>query len=221
MQYKGIIFDLDGTLFNSIEDIADAVNSSLTDAGLDIYPVEKYISWIGNGAYKLVERALPENLKSDEQIHLFLDKFLEAYDNNWNVKSNIYEGIHDVLDFLLQEEFSMSILSNKPHLLTQKIAGYYFKRWKFECVFGQRDGIPKKPDPQAALKIAGICGLNPKEFLYVGDSETDIKTALAAGMLPVGVTWGYGTKQAIADAGAIYIINRADELIELVHSLKI
>ncbi len=220
MQYKGIIFDLDGTLFNSIDDIADAVNTNLVEAGLNPHPVENYIAWIGNGAYKLVERALPEKFHNEEQIRFYLDKFLETYNKNWNVKSKIYDGIPEVLDYLSHEGIMLSILSNKPHLLTLKIADYYFQKWNFKSVFGQREGIPKKPDPQAAIEIAGLCGMKVDEFIYVGDSKTDMKTALAAGMLPIGVTWGYGTIQSIKEAGATYIIKNPIELIQLVQSLK-
>lgn len=219
MQYKGVIFDLDGTLFHSIEDIADAVNKGLTDEGLAIHPVENYISWIGNGAYKLVERALPKG-SNEEQIQSHLDKFLQIYSKNWNIKSRVFDGIPDVLNFFNRERIPISILSNKPHFLTMEIAGYYFQSWNFACVFGQRDGIPRKPDPQSAIEITTMCALRPDEFLYIGDSETDMKTAMNAGMLPIGVTWGYGSRQSVEESGAKYIVDKPGELIKIIQTLK-
>ncbi len=215
MSIKSVIFDLDGTLIDSIQDIADCTNEMLAQNGFSIHPVENYIQWIGNGARLLIERAVPE-VKDPVVIDKLLTDYLALYAEKYNIKTSIYPGMDSFLDTLVKNNISISILTNKPHAETLKIADFYLKKWPFQYIFGQRKDIPKKPDPKVALEIASEVGVKPSDILFVGDSSTDIKTAVAAGMQHVGVSWGYGTVESMKEAGATRIIDHVVELIELV-----
>ncbi len=215
MEIKSVIFDLDGTLIDSIQDIADCTNEMLQNNGLGAYPVETYIGWIGNGARILIEKAVPD-VKDPAIIDKLLADYISIYTQKYNIKTRLYPGVDKFLDILVEKNIPFSILTNKPHAETLKIAGFYLKKWPFRHIFGQREGIPKKPDPQVAIQIVKDLNTRPAETLFVGDSSTDIKTAVAAGMLPVGVTWGYGTIDSMKSAGASQLIDTAEKLIQLV-----
>ncbi|MBN2348426.1 MAG: HAD family hydrolase [Bacteroidales bacterium] len=220
MQYKGIIYDLDGTLLHSIEDIADAANFVLSESGFKTHPTSDYVKWIGKGAYQLIEGALPENYRQEDKVPEYHLKFVTRYTQNWNVKSRLFEGIPEILDKLENRGFAQSVLSNKPHHLTVNVSDFYLKPWTFVCVFGQRNEVPKKPDPAAALEIAEITKIKNGEYLFIGDSSTDMKTARAAGMLAIGVSWGYDTKQSMVESGADYIVDSPKELLSLIEKLN-
>lgn len=191
MQVKGIIFDLDGTLIDTIEDISGAANAMFSRNGLPTHEISHYLKWIGSGAVKFIERALVINVDK-EQLMDYVSEFREIYGNNLHDKSKIYDGIPELLDELMARRIKLSILSNKPHPLTQKVCDFYLADWPFNPVFGQREDVPRKPDPAAAFEIAEMMKIEPGSILFVGDSENDILTATAAGMIPVAVSWGYG-----------------------------
>ena len=191
MKIKGIIFDLDGTLVHTIEDIAGAANVMLRQNGLPEHDISYYLQWIGNGAFKFIERSLGTKVE-EQQLRDYVAQFKEIYSQNLHDKSRIYPGIPDVLDRAVSVGMKLSVLSNKPHLLTRKVCEYYLSVWPFDPVFGQREEVPRKPDPAAALEIARVFGMQPGNILFVGDSANDILTARAAGMIPLGVSWGYG-----------------------------
>ncbi len=191
MQVEGIIFDLDGTLVHTIEDIAGAANRMFEQHGLPTHGVPYYLKWIGNGAVKFIEKALSTEV-DEEQLMAYVTEFKEIYGQNLHDKSRIYDGIPELLDELVSRGFKLSVLSNKPHQLTQIVSDYYLSDWPFNPVFGQREEVPRKPDPAAAFEIAEMMKLEPDRILFVGDSDNDILTAQAAGMIPLGVSWGYG-----------------------------
>lgn len=210
---KGMIFDLDGTLIHTIEDIAWAANEMFTRNHLPHHPLSHYLEWIGSGAVKLIERALQSEVERDALME-YVAEFKQIYGENLNVRSRVYDGIPAVLDELVEKGISMAVLSNKPHALTLRVAGHYLSDWPFAAVFGQREEVPRKPDPAAALEIAGIMGLGPAEILFVGDSVNDILTSKAAGMAPLGVTWGYGQPAEKPGNGPVPLVNRPREILQ-------
>jgi len=191
MKIEGVIFDLDGTLVNTIEDIAGAANMMFARNDLPEHDLDYYLRWIGNGAVKFVERAYGEPLDRD-RLMAYVSEFKEIYAENLHNRSHVYQGIPELLDELVGRGIRISVLSNKPHLLTKRVCDFYLGRWPFDPVFGQREKVPRKPDPAAAFEIAQGWGIDPARILFVGDSDNDILTAQAAGMVPLGVSWGYG-----------------------------
>ena len=191
MRIEGVIFDLDGTLVHTIEDIAGAANVLFSRHSLPEHDIDYYLKWIGNGAVKFIERAHGEPV-SEEQLRAYVSEFKEIYAGNLHDRSKVYEGIPEVLDALVDRGIKISVLSNKPHLLTQEVCRFYLSSWPFDPVLGQREEVVRKPDPAAAFEIAEHMGIVPEKILFVGDSDNDILTAQAAGMHPLGVSWGYG-----------------------------
>lgn len=191
MKIEGVIFDLDGTLVHTIEDIAGAANKMFARHGLPEHDLDYYLKWIGNGAVKFIELAHGEPV-TREQLLAYVSEFKEVYAENLHNRSRIYDGVPEVLDLLVNREVKMAVLSNKPHLLTKRVCDFYLSRWPLDPVLGQREEVPRKPDPAAAVEIASHWGMAPERILFVGDSDNDILTAQSAGMNPLGVTWGYG-----------------------------
>jgi phosphoglycolate phosphatase len=191
MKVEGIIFDLDGTLVHTIEDIAGAANALFARHGLPEHDIEYYLKWIGNGAVKFIEHAHGKPV-SEKQLRAYVSEFKEIYAGNLHDLSHVYDGIPEVLDTLVSRGIKISVLSNKPHVLTQRVCEFYLSKWPFDPVLGQREEVVRKPDPAAAFEIAEHMGVAPEKILFVGDSDNDILTAQAAGMIPLGVSWGYG-----------------------------
>lgn len=215
MQIKGIIFDLDGTLIHTIEDIAGAANVMFDRHGLPTHDIPYYLKWIGSGAIKFIERALGEEI-DHEQLMEYVAEFKEIYSNNLHDRSRVYDGIPEVLDHLTSRGKKIAVLSNKPHPMTQQVIKYYLSDWPIHPVFGQRKEVPRKPDPAAALEISSILQIEPRRMLLVGDSENDVLTAMAGGMLPVGVSWGYGKPDISQVKGKAWQIRHPLELLKLI-----
>lgn len=220
MKIKSIIFDLDGTLFNSIHDIAAANNMMLSKNNFSTHKVEDYISWIGNGALKLVVKSLPKSiqLSGSEVLNRYLLEYSEFYAQNINVKSRLYNGINDVLDFLTELNIPMSINTNKPHDLTMQVFDYYLKSWDFKFVVGQQFGVEKKPNPESAMQIAKELDINPENILFIGDSDVDLNTGKKAGMKTMGVTWGYDNINN--KTGFDVLVNNPSEIIDFIKNNK-
>jgi len=213
MNIKGIIFDLDGTLVNTIEDIGDATNTLLKIHGYPQYTTSDFIRWIGNGAARFIENAMGEKV-DPEQMKNYVSEFKEIYAVNLHNKSRLYEGIPQLLDELTAKGVKLAILSNKPHHLTEAVVSYYLSAWDFKPIFGQRVHVPRKPDPAGAIEIAHIMRIPVNRFLFVGDSMGDLKTSSAAGMMPVGVSWGYGLRKNTTLNGET-LIQTPQELLSL------
>jgi phosphoglycolate phosphatase len=211
---EGVIFDLDGTLVNTIEDIGDAANTLFRRHGYPEYTTADFIQWIGSGAAKFIEHGIGSVIDKDH-LKNYVSEFKEIYSSALTVKSKLYEGTSEMLDELINRKIKIAILSNKPHLLTLGVAENLLSSWSFEAVFGQRDEVPRKPDPAAAIEIAAILNMSPEKILFVGDSEGDIRTGVAAEMIPVGVSWGYGN-MAIASKNGHSVIDHPSELLELI-----
>lgn len=212
IKFEGVIFDLDGTLVNTIEDIADAANVMFTRNDLPVHGIDYYLKWIGSGAIRFIEQALGKEVDREELLR-YVGEFKEIYSQNLHHKSRVYEGIPEVLDAYAARGIKLALLSNKPHPMTQKVAEHYLSGWPFQPVLGQRQEVPRKPDPAAAFEIADIMGIEPGKILFVGDSENDVLTATAAGMMPVGVTWGYGKPDITKVGGSAWYVNHPSELL--------
>ena len=217
MKAEGVIFDLDGTLVHTIEDIAGAANRMFARHGLPRHDISYYLKWIGSGAVRFIEQAHGEPV-DPEQLGAYVAEFKEIYGANLHDKSRVYDGIPEVLDAMTGNGLKLSLLSNKPHPLTQKVASFYLSRWPFEPIYGQREEVPRKPDPAGALEIAEIMDVKPGKILFVGDSNNDILTAKAAGMIPVAVSWGYGRLETEAVDGDYLIIDKPSELLAFIPS---
>ncbi len=215
MNIEGVIFDLDGTLVHTIEDIAGAANIMFARHGLPEHDLEYYLNWIGSGAVKFIERAYGEPI-SREQLRSYVNEFKEVYAANLHNKSRVYSGVPEVLDALVNRGIKIAILSNKPHLLTKEVCEFYLSGWPMDPVFGQREEVPRKPDPAAAFEIAEGWEMEPEKILFVGDSENDILTAHAAGMVPLGVTWGYGKLDSHALEGMGELIDTPAQILDFV-----
>ena len=216
MSYSAVLFDLDGTLLNSLDDLADSMNIVLTSLDFPIHPVDAYRYFVGNGIPTLVRRCLPKSALTNEPLVLEAEKLMRAeYARRINNKTCLYDGIPEMLDELQQRGVRMAILSNKPHDAVLGVVKHYFSPWRFEAAYGDRQGIPTKPDPESALQIARQMGLLPSSYLYLGDTNTDMRTAVAAGMYPVGVTWGFRTAEELREGGARVLIDKPSELMGL------
>ncbi len=188
---KLVIFDLDGTLIDTIADLAESVNHALSACGYPIHPIEAYRFFVGNGINKLFERALPEGEKTEENVLRMRKLFLAHYSVHNTERSVPYPGIPELLAELHQAGIGLAVASNKYHEGTVKMIEYYFSTIPFVKVLGQREGIAPKPDPTIVIDICAAAGIRKEEVLYVGDSGVDMQTALNAGVTACGVTWGF------------------------------
>ena len=217
MRYKAILFDLDGTLLDTLEDLATAANRALGTLGLPAHPTDAYRVFVGDGLRTLAERILPGEPRSAAQVDALVAAFEREYSRTWNERTAPYAGVPEMLDRLTGDGYRMSVLSNKPDAFTRLCVEQLLPHWTFAPLYGQRPGVPKKPDPAAALAIAAELGLDPAEVLYLGDTATDMHTARAAGMAAVGVLWGFRTADELRAAGARHLIAHPGELAPLLH----
>lgn len=216
-RYKGIIFDLDGTLLNTIEDISDSMNEVLAIYGCAEHDYSSYKLKVGSGFRNLIEESFPKGTDIkivDEGIKLFID----TYDKKYQNKTQPYKGIDNMLDELNKKGFKMGINSNKRIDYTKQLVSRFFSRIPFIEIFGERQGVPKKPDPIAAMEIAKLMGLSSQEILYVGDSKTDIMTAKNAGMDSIGVLWGFRSYEEFKTHGATYIVSDTEDILDIASS---
>lgn len=207
MSYKALIFDLDGTLLDTLEDIGNAMNKVLEQKGFPTHEKDAYRYFVGDGVAMLVKRTLPEEKCDNETIQACLEAFYDYYGRNWDVNTKIYPGIPEMLDALTDRDLRMAILSNKPHEFTKQCTEKFLSNWKFDMIVGQREGAPRKPDPAGALEVAARLNIPPARFLYLGDTAIDMQTAVSAGMLPVGVLWGFRPREELSANGAQVLLN--------------
>ena len=215
MEFKAIIFDLDGTLLDTLDDLGNSVNRVLAEKGFPTHILDRYRYFVGYGVHMLIARALPKQKRRKDTIQTCADEFTKDYSQNWNVKTRLYDGIAEMLDELLKRNLKLSVLSNKPHRFVKQCVDKFLPDWKFEIVLGQRDAVPPKPNPESALEIAEHLKTKPENVLYVGDSGVDMQTAVAAGMFPAGVLWGFRSMKELEDAGAKVLIERPSEMLSL------
>ena len=216
---KAVIFDLDGTLLDTLQDLADSVNLALKTHQLPPRSTEEIRAFVGNGVNILIRRALPQDLAEDEKIHQkVLDSFMEIYQENKDKTTKLYPGIEDMLETLALSGYDMAILSNKPHYHLVPICQKYFS-YPFAFVYGQREGIPKKPDKISLLSIIDEMGLKKEEVIYVGDSEVDIKTAKHADVKVIAVSWGFRDYEFLEKLMPDALVAHPDELVAYLFEL--
>ena len=211
---KLVIFDLDGTLVNTIADLADSVNYALQILGYPAQPYEKFPYFVGNGIYKLIERALPPESRDEQTIRAVKAVFMDYYMLHNTDKSTVYEGVGELLRALADKGVALAVASNKVHEATVAMIARLFPGIGFACVLGQRDGVPTKPNPAIVAEILQTVSATPTETLYVGDSGVDMQTAHNAGITAVGVTWGLRPVEELRQNAADIIIDSPMELLE-------
>ena len=206
MRFKAAVFDLDGTLLNTLEDIADSINIMLSLHQFPRHSYETYKYLVGDGLTELVARALPEEERTPEMIKSCVAEAFKEYQQHWNIKTKLYKGIPELLCGLRNKGLNLTIVSNKPDELTQKTVKHYLSDFPFKIVIGESPKFPKKPDPESTLYIAKALNLHPSECVYFGDTSIDMKTARTAGMFAVGVLWGFRKARELAEYGANLLI---------------
>jgi phosphoglycolate phosphatase len=210
---RAILFDLDGTLADTLADLANATNWALTQLGCPTHSTDSYRYRVGDGARELCERALPADRQGllDEVLRLMR----QHYDQHCFDLTTLYDGIPKLVSALAQRRYRLAVLSNKPDDFTKRVIARYFKPSPFDIVRGQLPNVPLKPDPTAASQIAQELGIPPAHWLYLGDTNTDMRTALAAGMHPVGALWGFRNREELVESGAEHIVAKPEEVMDL------
>lgn len=209
------IFDLDGTLLDTIKDLGAATNFTLEKNGYPTHPLESYPMFVGNGVNKLIERALPIDARSEERIAELRKDFTVYYNNHNTDYSKPYDGITDLLDNIQHEGILIAVASNKYEEATVKLVKHFFPNINFAAINGQREGFPIKPDPSIVFDILTKTGINKQDTLYIGDSGVDMETARRAGVDSVGVTWGFRSKDELEKNMAGTIVSTAQEIFEI------
>ena len=217
MQYKAVIFDLDGTLVDSLADLSDSVNLMLESYGFPTHEVEKYRYFVGNGSKKLMERTLPrDKAASAEFVEEALVKYKAIYKERLLEKTRPYNGVRELLAELKSRGIPLAVCTNKHNDAALSIVKILFAPGTFEEVLGDRPGFPKKPNPATPLEIASHLGVKPDEVAYLGDTSVDMETAVHAGFLPVGVLWGFRPEEELVKNGAKVLLKAPLELLEKV-----
>ena len=212
---KLVIFDLDGTLLDSLEDLADSCNYLLRKYGFPEHPLDSYRYFVGDGIHKLVERILPEDKRQADFVEQVFQEMVAYYDIHKADKTMPYHGIVETLEVLQRKGVMLAVASNKVNKAMMPLMEHYFPTISFAAVLGQREGIPVKPHPQIVFDILKMAGVSAEEALYVGDTGVDMDTAHRAGLKAVGALWGYRDRQELAEHQAEYIIAQPMELFEL------
>ncbi len=211
-----VIFDLDGTLLNTIDDLAEATNHALRTLGFPAHGLWVYPNMVGNGVTKLIERALPDDARNEKTIREALAEFKNYYAEHCCDATKPYPGIPELLTDLSAREVNLAVTSNKYQEAVTKIISHYFPEANFKAILGNEDGIPRKPDPSIVFKALSICPTPKSEVLYVGDSGVDMETARRACVESVGVSWGFRTIHELKEAYADHIVSTPAQILELV-----
>lgn len=217
MNCSAAIFDLDGTLLNTLDDLSFAGNKVLEELGLPTHSASAYRYFVGDGLRTLIRRITPADF-DDSEIDRCCRLFGSYYSQCWDRNSHPYNGIEKMLEELHSRGIRCSVLSNKPHQFTRIYIERYFSSHSFACVFGQREGVNKKPDPAGALEITEIMGVNPSDCIYVGDTAVDMQTGKSAGMFTVGVLWGFRDEKELREYGADILVSYPMEIVEYLDS---
>ncbi len=216
---KAVIFDLDGTLLDSLQDIAESMNKALVESGLPEHPLEAYKDFVGDGLFKLTERSLPASRRKQADVEAMAEKFWVNYEESWFLHTKTYPGILYLIQLCVSHKIKVAILSNKVHYFTKKMIRHYFRgaminqgKNPFGIYSGEQPDKPAKPDPTRALELAERLKCQPENIVMLGDSPIDVETAKNAGMISIGAAWGYSGREALEKAGAEYVFDTAAEL---------
>ena len=215
MRFRAVLFDLDGTLLNTLDDLADSMNTALEKNGFPTHPVASYKYFVGDGLVNLVLRSLPATNHDETTVNSLMAAQQEEYLRCWAKKTRPYVGVPELLDELQRLKIKLCVLSNKPDQFAKITIEKFLPTTKFAIVRGESNDTPRKPDPSGAIRIASELKLSPTKFLYVGDTGTDMKTGVAASMFPVGVLWGFRPPEELIATGAKALIEQPIDLLRL------
>ncbi|HCO94353.1 MAG TPA: HAD family hydrolase [Phycisphaerales bacterium] len=220
MEFQAILFDVDGTLLDTLADIACAANAGLKALGFATHPLESYRRFVGDGAGCLALRVLPEEHQDDETVERCREIIRAEYVKCWADNTRPYPGVPEMLAELEARCIPMTMLSNKPHPATKRVVEGFFPDYHFRIVRGALPSVPIKPDPAGAIQIAEELGIPPERFVYLGDTNTDMRTAVAAGMFAAGALWGFRTAGELTENGAKVLLKTPLEVVNLFNSKK-
>jgi phosphoglycolate phosphatase len=210
---QAVIFDLDGTLIDSLADIAESINLMLDDHKFPRRESEIFKQMVGDGMEKLVERALPEDQRNDQMITTCVEEYRAHYAKIWQRETTPYPGIIEALATLRSRGHKLGVISNKAHRFTVLMTEHYFGRECFDLILGQRNEVPRKPDPAGAHELAAQLGVELAACAYIGDSGIDMQFACNSGMRAIGVTWGFRSEDELRENGANMLVRSAGELV--------
>lgn len=216
---KAVIFDLDGTLVNSLEDLAISTNYALNSFGFPTHETEKYKYFVGDGMRKLIERVLPEQNRDTTTRAKVFESFFSYYSKHYLDKTVAYDGIHNVLDALKQDGVKIAVVSNKADKMAKIVVEKIFGN-KFDFVVGKREGYPTKPDPKLTLEVIDVLGVKPCDCAFVGDSGMDMAAAKNSGCLAVGILWGFRDADELNKNGADYLLENVVEITNLIRNIN-
>jgi phosphoglycolate phosphatase len=214
MKFEAVLFDLDGTLLDSIEDLTDSMNIVLDGFGFPNHDAEACKHFVGDGVEMFALRALPENQRDEAMVAQCAAEMRAEYRKRWSLKTRPYDGIPELLDDLTLRNLKLAVLSNKPEESTKEMVAELLSKWRFYPVAGARPSVPKKPDPTLAIEISQQLHVPADKFLYLGDTGTDMKTARGAGMFPVGALWGFRAAEELNDTGAKVLVAHPSEVLQ-------
>lgn len=214
---KAVLFDLDGTLLDTLRDLADSGNEVLAARGLPPHPLDAYRRFVGNGMVNLARDIFPEEIRprTEVEVESLLAEYRAAYSRNWRNTTVPYPGVPELLDRLVAGRVPIGVVSNKAHDFTLACMEAFLDAWSWDVVLGHREGHLRKPDPGGALEAAATLGFDPGDCLFVGDSDVDMLTARKAGMRAIGVSWGFRPVEELRAAGAEVILELPEELLKL------
>ena len=215
MKYEAVIFDLDGTLLNTLGDLADTVNSGLSSMGFPMHTMASYKYFVGEGREMLARKTLPEAHRDQAMVDRLVEYINVEYGRRWRRNTRPYADIPELLDALAEIHIKMAILSNKPHDFAEAMVSSLLAKWNFECIIGASPDMPRKPDPSVALRIAESMKIDPALCIFTGDSDIDMKTATAAGMLAAGALWGFRTREELLEGGARELLEHPLDLLRI------
>lgn len=215
LNYKAVILDMDGTILDTITDIAVSVNYALEQNGFPLHNISEYKTFIGNGAWRLIWAALPQDKRDDETVEKVLSEYKEYYATHSSIFTEPYPKMKETLFKLKEAGVKLAVFSNKPHKATQKLAELYFGGI-FDAVYGARDGYPIKPDPAVIFEIVDEFGVKVEECAYIGDMWVDMKTGKSSGAYTIGAEWGFGDKDGLLENGADLTLDEISKIYDIV-----
>jgi phosphoglycolate phosphatase len=214
--FKAVLFDLDGTLLETLTDLAEAMNASLVHFGFKPHSVDAFRYFVGESVEVEARRALPESARDIETVKKVAEYSQQIYAECWHKNTRPYPGIPELLTDLQNRDLKLGVLSNKIDKFTKTMVKKLLPQWRFEIVQGALSDVPLKPHPDLALRIVNHLKIAPEQFLYVGDSNIDMQTAVAAGMFPVGCLWGYRTADELLKSGAKALVKNAADVLGVI-----